>query len=56
MSPKHVVALYYDAWISKRGYMSAVPLVPHTGKLSAPNSTSSARRFLAPAAPSTPAP
>ena len=26
MSPKDVVALYYDAWISKRGDMSDVPL------------------------------
>jgi SnoaL-like domain len=28
MSPKDVVALYYDAWISKHGDMSAVPLAP----------------------------
>ena len=28
MSPKDVVALYYEAWISKRGDMSAVPLAP----------------------------
>jgi len=28
MSPEDVVALYYDAWISKRGDMSAVPLAP----------------------------
>ena len=28
MSPKDVVALYYDAWISKRGDMTAVPLAP----------------------------
>src|SRR5260370_41161583 len=28
MNPKDVVALYYDAWISKRGDMSAVPLAP----------------------------
>ena len=28
MSPKDVVALYYDAWITKRGDMSAVPLAP----------------------------
>ncbi len=28
MSPKDVVAVYYDAWISKRGDMSAVPLAP----------------------------
>jgi SnoaL-like domain len=28
MSPKDAAALYYDAWISKRGDMSAVPLAP----------------------------
>ena len=28
MSPKDVVALYYEAWITKRGDMSDVPLAP----------------------------
>jgi SnoaL-like domain len=28
MSPKDAVALYYEAWISKRGDMSEVPLAP----------------------------
>ena len=28
MTPKDVVDLYYDAWINKRGDMSAVPLAP----------------------------
>ena len=28
MSPEDVVALYYDAWTSKRGDMSGVPLAP----------------------------
>ena len=28
MSPKDVVAAYYDAWVSKRGDMRTVPLAP----------------------------
>lgn len=55
MSPKHVVALYYDAWISTRGDMGAVPLAPRAGVVR-PRARPVARRFLAPAAPSTPAP
>jgi hypothetical protein len=36
MSPRDVVALYHDAWTSKRGDMSAVPLAPPDPKVVRP--------------------